>query len=220
MGIFSKRPKESQLVSMLQNLQSCKDAFLVEMHDLAVSEYKDEQGNRSNSRIGSSFLAQDELARKELILFLDDFMVKNLDEITALNQATPKEWEWILNPLMKALQTAIIDAASGKNWKINTQQSQRGELPISQKVVLILPQVSAAIDGMGLPPSSYVDWPSYKIADHLLLAAIIRVLIGNVESKGIDWLRDSSWFLSTLYSAYVQWSFREGPYKLYMQSKN
>lgn len=218
MGIFSRESRaekhEREVQQLLANLNDAKQAFTERSLLLRNSPYVDVSKFPVRSRPTPEHVEMDSNARKELMLFINDFLDKDWPEITKLHNETDQQWQrWILNNLLSSLRRYVPMAVAGTEPKIASLMSQGMVLEPSSRAFYIQRDISSTMDGVGSADYVKENVEVYKHAEYLLLKSIIEILIVNFESKGKTWLNDASWYYATLFCEYMQWSHLEGPFR-------
>jgi hypothetical protein len=218
MGIFSRESRaekhQRELEQLFANLDSAKQEFSQRLGLLSTSPYLDVSSMPIRTRPTPGHIKMDKSARKEVMLFINDFLGKSWSEVTELHNQTPEKWRtWILNPLILALRKYIPMATDGTERKIATLFSQGVDLSVETKAYYIQRDICTLIDGVGSADFVRENNEVYKHAEFLLLKQIIETLIVSYPSKDKTWLNDASWYYATLFCEYMQWSYLEGPFK-------
>jgi len=218
MGIFSRVSRaqrhEREVQQLFVNLNDAKQEFTERLLLLRNSPYIDISRLPERSRPTPEHITMDSIARKELMLFINDFLEKDWTEVTRLHNETEQQWRrWILNNLLNSLRRYVPMAVAGTEPKIAMLVSQGYVFEPSSKAFYIQRDISSAMDGVGSADYVRENAQVYKHAEYLLLKSIIEILIVNLESKGKTWFNDASWYYATLFCEYMQWSHLEGPFK-------
>jgi hypothetical protein len=166
------------------------------------------------SRPTPEHIKMDSTARKELMLFISDFLEKDWTEVTRLHNETEQQWrKWILNNLLMSLRKYVPMAVAGTEPKIAMLISQGMVLEPGSRAFYIQRDISSSMDGVGSADYVRENTEVYKHAEYLLLKSIIEILITNLERKDKSWLNDATWYYATLFCEYMKWSHLEGPFK-------
>lgn len=218
MGIFSRGSRaekhEREVQQLLANLKDAKQEFTERLLLLSNSPYVDVSRLPERSRPTPKYVQMDSISRKELMLFINDFLEKDWTEVTRLHNETEQQWRrWILNNLLTSLRRYVPMAVSGTEPKIAMLLSQGYVLEPGSKAFYIQRDISSTMDGVGSADYVKENVEVYKHAEYLLLKNIIEILIVNFESKGKTWFNDASWYYATLFCEYMKWSHLEGPFK-------
>ena len=218
MGIFSKESRakkhEREVQQLFTNLNDAKHEFSERLLLLSNSPYVDISRLPERSRPTPEHIKMDSTARKELMLFINDFLEKDWTEVTRLHNETEQHWRrWILNNLLTSLRRFVPKAVNGTEQKIAMLLSQGMVLEPASRAFYIQRDISSTMDGVGSADYVKENVEVYKHAEYLLLRNIIVILITNLEPKGKTWFNDASWYYATLFCEYMKWSHLEGPFK-------
>jgi hypothetical protein len=195
-------------------LNDAKELFVDYLGFLRNSPYGDVSNMPVRSRPTPEHIKMDSKARKELMLFITDFVEKDWTEVTRLHNETEQQWRrWILNNLLLSLRKYVPMAVAGTEPKIAMLMSQGMELEPSSRTFYIQRDISSSMDGVGSADYVRENTQVYKHAEYLLLKAVIEILITHLDAREKSWLNDASWYYATLFCEYMQWSHLEGPFK-------
>lgn len=222
MGIFSRLSRaekhQREVQQLFENLNDAKQEFTNRIPRMQNSPYKDLSSLPESKRPTPEHVDMDNTARKELMLFICDFLEKDWPEVTRLHDETEPEWRtWILNNLVLSLRKYVPMAVAGTEPKISRMMSQGITLEPSSKAFYIQRDISSTMKGVGSADYVRGNDRVYKHAEYLLLKEIIEILIVKFEAKGKAWLNDASWYYATLFCQYMEWSHLEGPFKNFVQ---
>jgi hypothetical protein len=218
MGIFSRESRaekhEREVQQLFANLNDAKQLFVDSLGYLRNSPYGDVSSMPVRSRPTPEHIKMDTKARKELMLFITDFVEKDWTEVTRLHNETEQQWRrWILNNLLLSLRKYVPMAVAGTEPKIAMLMSQGMVLEPGSRTFYIQRDISSSMDGVGSADYVRENTQVYKHAEYLLLKTIIEILITHLETREKTWLNDASWYYATLFCEYMKWSHLEGPFK-------
>jgi len=211
-----RRRKTLKIQAAFNALEDSRQLLLSRMSNLEVTARTRLKDHTRKNSFSEAHLVADAKARRELQLFLSDFLALSFADVTELHEKTSSEWrKWILEPLSSSIEELVPLAARDQYHKIQMMKLQGYPLTNNLRAFYIQADIADSIDGVGHTYFRHEETSVYRVAEQLLLAEILENSISLYGMKNASEFKFVTWYYTTLFSEFMQWSHREGPFKVH-----